>query len=113
MVWCRGITRQPEDHVGDPFNPPRRNPERAKRDRFLGVNRGVEFYIEIFDDVVNRGVVVPFPEALIVAADINLEITRVFDGMVTHLDREDGMHPEWERLPAEWRKKDMGTEGLN
>ena len=52
-----------------------------------------------------------FPEALTVAVDLNLAIARIFKEMATHLDREDGTIPEWERQMTEWRKK--GTEGPN
>ena len=54
----------------------------------------------------------PLPEALTVAADITLEIARVFEALATHLDRDDGTLPEWERQITESRKKGKGTVGL-
>jgi hypothetical protein len=88
-------------------------PDQAKRYKVLGVTRGAEIYVEIFDEVEKQGVVLTFPEALTIAADINLEIARIFSELATHLDREDGTNPEWERQITEWRKKGTGTEGLN
>jgi hypothetical protein len=96
-------SRDPLEHLPDP----------AKRYRVLAVTRGAELYVEIFDTVEQRGVVVPFPEALTVAAEINLEIARIFAELATHLDRDDGTIPEWERQISEWKKQGKGTEGLN
>ena len=84
-----------------------------KRYRVLGVTRGAEVYVEIWDEVEKRGVVLTYPEALTVAAEINLEIVRIFKELVSHLDRDDGTVPEWERQISEWRKKGTGTDGLN
>ena len=83
------------------------------RYRVLAVTRGAEIYIEIWDEVTRAGIVVPFPEVLTVAADITLELARIFAELHTHLDQEDGTLPEWERQITEWRKKGKGTDGLN
>lgn len=80
----------------------------AKRYRVLGVSRGAEISVEIDDAVEQRGVVLTYPEALIVGADITLEIAQVFQELATHLDQEDGTLPEWERHRSEWRKKGTG-----
>jgi hypothetical protein len=70
-------------------DPLERLPDQAKRYRVLGVTRGTLIYVEIFDEVEKQGVVLTFPEALTVVADINLEIARIFGELVTHLDRDD------------------------
>ena len=70
--------------MDDPLGPPTHVPDPAKRYRVLGVTRGAEIYIEILDAVENRAVVLTFPEALTVAADITLEIARVFRELATH-----------------------------
>ena len=90
--------------MDDPLHRRTHVPDPAKRYRVLGVTRGAEISIEIFDDVEKRSVVLTFPEAMRVATDINLEIARIFPGLATHLDREDGTIPEWERRISEWKK---------
>ena len=87
--------------------------EMRNRYRVLGVTRGTEIHVEIWDELTKTGVVVPFPEVLTVAAEITLEIARIFEEIMTHLDADDGTVPEWERRMTEWRKKGTGTEGLN
>ena len=50
-------------------DPPTHDSDPAKRYRVLGVTRGAEIHVEIWDELTRTGVVVPFPEVLIVAAD--------------------------------------------
>jgi hypothetical protein len=98
--------------MDDPHDPRTHGPDPAKRYRVLALTRGAEIHVEIWDEPEKRGVV-PFPEVLTVAADITLELARVFEDLQTHLEREDGTLPEWERQITKWRKKSKGTEGLN
>lgn len=49
--------------MGEPPDPPTRVPDPTKRSRVLGVTRGAEVYVEIYDEVEKRGVVLTFPEA--------------------------------------------------
>ena len=99
--------------MDDPLDPPTHAPDPAKRYTVLGFTRGAQIYIEIFDEVEKRSLVVPFPEALTLAADINLAVAHVFSELAAYLDREDGTIPGWERQISEWKKKGTGTEGLN
>jgi hypothetical protein len=99
--------------MNDPGEPSALPSEVRKRYRVLGVTRGAEIHLEIWDELTKTGVVVPFPEALTVAANINLEIARIFDEMATHLDQDNGTVPEWERHISEWKKRNKGADGLN
>ena len=98
------------DEPGEPSAVPA---EVRKRYRVLAVTRGAEIHVEIWDELTKTGVVVPYPEALTVAAEINLEIARIFEELASHLDEADGTIPEWERQISEWRKKGTGAEGQN
>jgi hypothetical protein len=73
--------------MDEPREPSALSSEVRKRYRVPGVTRGAEINIEIWDEVEKRGVVLTYPEALTVAADINLEIARVFQELVSHLDQ--------------------------
>jgi hypothetical protein len=99
--------------MNDPLDPLAHLPGPTKRYRVLALTRGAEVHVEIWDEVEKRGVVLTFPEALEVAAAITLEVARLSEVIGTHLDREDGTIPEWERQISEWKKKGTGTEGRN
>jgi hypothetical protein len=73
--------------MDEPREPSALSSEVRKRYRVPGVTRGAEIIIEIWDEVEKRDVVLTYPEALTVAADINLEIARVFQELVSHLDQ--------------------------
>jgi hypothetical protein len=96
-----------------PLDPRTRNPDPAKRYRVIVVRRGVDLFIEIWDEVMQMDVVIPFPEVLTVAADLNLEVARLFSEIVARLDHEDGTLPTWEQQISGWQKKGTGTEEQN
>jgi hypothetical protein len=58
-------------------------------------------------------VVVPYPQALTMAADINRDLCRTFEVMRARLNQDDGTVSEWKRRISAWRKKVRGTGGLN
>jgi hypothetical protein len=102
----------PKSTRDDPREPSARPSAVRTRSRVLGLTPGAEFHVEVWDELTKTGVV-PFPEALTVAADITLEIARIVEVLVAQLDQDDGTLPERKRQMTEWRKKGTGTEGLN
>jgi hypothetical protein len=91
----------PLDHLPDP----------AKRYKVLAFTRGAEVYVEILDDVTQTGVVMDLLAALQVAAEINLETTRIMAVLASQV--EQGTLPVWKQFIAEWGPHGDGTAEQN
>jgi hypothetical protein len=85
-----GSKDNPLDHLPDP----------VKRYQVLALTRGAEVSVEILDDVRKTGVTMDVLSALRVAADINLEATRMME--VTASQVEQGTILVWKQMISEW-----------
>ena len=92
----------PLDHLPDP----------SKRYQVLAILRhGVEIEVEIVDVETKHGVVLPFIEALQVAADINREIVRIMEVVADQV--ADGTLAAYQRLKFELGPHGEGTADKN